>query len=331
MKELIGKEIILHVSGTVQNTNLSEFEASANAVISSINMVLETDQDFAEAKENIKACKEVEIRIGNAKNQAINSIAEVAEQNRILERLEAKFREIRLTLNRTVQSEETRRKNEIISGGFDEVKAALAASNVSHGYRVDKSDFTEAIKGKRSLEKMQEAIEELVVGKKREISALNSIFLANIESIKKAEVDFPGLFPDKNTLSLQSIEMVDVNIESRVNQYKLKQQEREQREREERDLKDRLERERAEALETERMVAEELKNSEPAKIEEKKDELLPPEINETTFSPPKEPEVEQSEIRAIFAGTRQQATTLALGLFRDARVKRIFVNGVEIV
>ena len=99
MKELEGKELVLRITGAVEQSNLVEFEKQALLVIDGIKTTLETDNDFVEAEGNIKGCQLMENRIATARSTALANTEAIAELIKTTERLEAKFRETRLLLN----------------------------------------------------------------------------------------------------------------------------------------------------------------------------------------------------------------------------------------
>lgn len=220
MKSLETKELVLKVTGEVQASNIKEFQKEALQHIANIKTELVTDQDFAEAKQVVKSCKVVEDRIANAVNQAVMSMETVAEIRTIAEKLRDKFRDTRLMLDKKVKSEEALRKSEITTGAVDEISKHLDASQVAHGFHVDIGAINDAIKNKRSLEKMKEAVAVEVDSQKQKIDDLEKLFLLNLTSIQNTEKEYPGLFPDAKRLALSPEEVVQAQIESRVNKFK---------------------------------------------------------------------------------------------------------------
>lgn len=223
MKQFESKDLVLKITGDVQASNILEFEQEAMAVIASIKTELVTDQDFAEAKENAKSCKVVETRIANAKQKAIMSMESVAEMMLVVDRLQDKFRDTRLVIEKLVKTEEAKRKNEITGNGIKEIISRVATSPVKHGFVWNQSSVLDAIKGKRSLEKMEEAVAETVAKTIEELSTLESSFLSNSLSIQASVEEYPGLFPDAKVLALSPVEVVTAQIESRIAKFKYDQ------------------------------------------------------------------------------------------------------------
>jgi len=220
MKEISSKELVLKLSGQVVNTDIYEFEKSANIVLSEINTTLVTDEDFAEAKNNVKACKKVETFISVSLKEALDEMKEVKEVTDIAEGLKAKFANTRLMLNKLVVSEETKRKFEITNKGINTVKEYLLKSDVNHAISVDVTAINNAIKNKRLIEKMQEGVDIEVEAQIEKIKILETVYQQNLLSINITEKVFPGLFPDFKKLCVSSVEVVESQIESRVNKHK---------------------------------------------------------------------------------------------------------------
>jgi hypothetical protein len=220
MKEISSKELVLKLSGQVVNTDIYEFEKSANIVLSEINTTLVTDEDFAEAKNNVKACKKVETFISVSLKEALDEMKEVKEVTDIAEGLKVKFANTRLMLNKLVVSEETKRKFEITNKGINTVKEYLLKSDVNHAISVDVTAINNAIKNKRLIEKMQEGVDIEVETQIEKIKILETMYQENLLSIHNTEKDFPGLFPDFKKLCVSSVEVVEAQIESRVNKHK---------------------------------------------------------------------------------------------------------------
>jgi hypothetical protein len=238
LESLEGKQLVLRISGAVEQSNMAEFEETALLVISSINTDLQTDEDFAAAEADIKSCQLIETRIHNARQDALNSTAAIATLITTTERLEAKFRETRLLLNRLVKTEKEARKNEILSGAKNHISGLLIKSPVKHGFVIDNKAIMEAAKNKRSLDKMREAVAEVVEEEILRLADLEETFLTNMEAIQAAEEQYPGIFPDKKNVALSPVDVVSAQVESRISNFRYNLEMQAKREREEHERKE---------------------------------------------------------------------------------------------
>lgn len=238
LESLEGKQLILRISGSVQQSNLADFEETANAVLESINLDLQTDEDFAEAEQNIKSCQLIETRLKNAKNDALNNTKEISDLISTIDRLDAKFRQTRLNLKGKVTTEKEARRNEIVDRAKNHLSGMLLQSPVRHAFAIDFKAIQEATKGKRSLSKMEVAVREVVTSEELRLANQEQDFQVNLFAIQKAERENTGLrFDDKNNLALSPPETVAAIITSRILQFKIDMQEKERKDREEAERK----------------------------------------------------------------------------------------------
>ena len=272
MKELEGTELVLRITGSVEQSNLKEFETQALEVIAGINTKLETDQDFADADVNIKGCQTMEARISTARSTALANTAAIAELIKTTERLEEKFRETRLSLSKLVVKEKDRRKAEVMTAVRDRLSDRLINSPVRHGFIANHTAITDAAKNRRSLKNLEEAVNEVIDAEILRLAGMEVSFAANLAKIEEADAQWPGLFHDKQNMALSAPETVDAVVAGRIADHRLRVAEKARKEQEEKERKERIEAElkaAAEAKEAERVAKEleEYVEAEAAKID----------------------------------------------------------------
>jgi len=144
--------LVVQVKGEIIESNVSEYCSRIRATIAGINRDLKTDEDFGQAKQDVKALKTVEDSITNGKAKAIEQMEGI---NAILKELEStsdEAKEARLELNRLIKKREAEVKEEIRD-------AALG----SLPFPAEPSDFKtieEAMKGKRTVDTLRSAADE---------------------------------------------------------------------------------------------------------------------------------------------------------------------------
>jgi len=262
-------DLILKIEGKVLSSNFDAFQESALAIVDSINTELVTDTDFIEAEDTIKLCKLTEDRLYNAKQQAVNQTVDIAELFKTIDQLSSKIRETRLNLEKSVKTEKLKRKNDVISDGVESITQVVKGSVVEFAFSTDIKAIHDAVKGKRSLEKMTEAVDEVVESEVERLDALITLFNHNRVLVEEAVEKHTGLFPDWKTICLTATETVEQTIEARINKFKLDEQEKIKRE-EEQAYRE-AERLNRHAEETERL-------NEEAIIEQHKSEDIQPEV-----------------------------------------------------
>jgi hypothetical protein len=228
----ITKDLVVKIAGSVQTSNFSEYQKDVLDEVGKINTDLVTDEHFVEAESAIKVLKVTETRIANAKQDGINQTADIADLFTMMDKLSDSIRKTRLDLEKKVKSEKLARKNKIIDDGFNRVRDFLKSSPANHGYTLNIGIFQEAVKGKKSIEKMEDAVNEAVSNEIEAIEAIEVRVRANLEKIEESEKEFPGLFFDKKQIALSLEETVDALIESRVNKYKFDLAEKKRKEEE---------------------------------------------------------------------------------------------------
>jgi hypothetical protein len=187
----------------------------------------------------------------------------VAEVKAIAEKLQVKLKDTRIMLDKKIKTEEAARKNEIVNAGINKVSEHLELTQAQHAFSVDIVAIKDAIKNKRSLESMEDAVNVVVEDQITKINDLETLYLENLVTIQKAESEYPGLFPDKKRLAVSSVEVVDAQISSRVNKYLFDMQQKKEAER--------LAREKAELKAKEEAK---LKINENTEINAKKEERI---------------------------------------------------------
>ncbi len=112
----------IEVTGKVTSSNLAEFREQAMAVIENISTDLKTDEDFANAAETVKWCKEAESRLAAAKEHALSRTVDIYEMQNTIDDISATCRAKRLELEKLV----TARKKVIRETMLFEAKTAIS-------------------------------------------------------------------------------------------------------------------------------------------------------------------------------------------------------------
>lgn len=168
----------LRIEGRVLASNLDAFKAGADAFIARLPKPddLQTDQDFADAEAAVKACEEAETRIKAAKDAAQAQMADVDAAFRLADTVAQTIRAARLALDKVVKVEKENRRAQIVNAGVETVTAHYRMINQSLGeYALQlpitlRSDMGAAIKGKRTIASIKDAIDSAVASEKIEAS-----------------------------------------------------------------------------------------------------------------------------------------------------------------
>ena len=189
----------IEVTGMVTNSNLAAFKSHALSVIGSINRDLVTDQDFADAEQTVKWCKDVEDRLKAAKQHALSQTASIDELFRTLDDIGEEARVTRLDLDKLVKAMKENRRLEILNQAAAALQDHLTVVNkrlgkcAIHSYR---ADFAGAMKGKRTIATLQDAADSELARAKIEINEKADAISYNLETYKENAAGFDFLFSD---------------------------------------------------------------------------------------------------------------------------------------
>lgn len=255
----------VEVTGMVTASNLAEFKASALAVLGGINRDLQTDDDFANAEQTVKWCKDVEDRLAATKEAVLAQTTDIEAVFRTMDEVSAETRRIRLELDKLVKAEKENRKAEIVVAGREAVVAHYAEINArmgEHALAIPAgltADLGAVIKGKKSLASMRDAIDAAVANAKVTASTQGLRVLANL-SVLGEHAEYSALFADRVQLcATKDPDDLRNLAKARIAEHQQREAERLERERERirQEELDRIEREKRaaadEAAQTEAM------------------------------------------------------------------------------
>lgn len=217
----------IELTGMVTASNLKVFEDSALAVIDSVKTTLSTDQDFADAKNAVKWCGDVEEAVAAAKKQALSQTQSIDELFSSLDRISAHARETRLKVDKLVKAQELLVKTNIKQKAELALADHIAAINKTLGKVTLPhvvSDFAGAMKNKRTIASLQDAVDtELARAKIDASQAADSIRL-NLTSLAELAVDYAFLFNDVQQLVTKTNDDLVTLIKFRISEHQKAEQ-----------------------------------------------------------------------------------------------------------
>ncbi|WP_047294053.1 YqaJ viral recombinase family protein [Pseudomonas lundensis] len=217
----------IELTGMVTASNLKVFEDSALAVIDSVKTTLSTDQDFADAKKAVKWCGDVEEAVSVAKKQALSQTQSINELFSSLDRISAHARETRLKVDKLVKAQELLVKTTIKQKAELALADHIAAINKTLGKVTLPhiiSDFAGAMKSKRTIASLQDAVDtELARAKIDASQAADSIRL-NLTSLAELAVDHAFLFSDVQQLVTKANDDLVTLIKFRISEHQQAEQ-----------------------------------------------------------------------------------------------------------
>lgn len=251
----------IEVTGMVTASNLDAFKANAMAVFGQINRELKTDADFANAEKTVKWCGDVEDRLAAAKQHALSQTASIDVLFKAIDDISAEARAVRLELDKLVKARKEAIRGELVAEGVKALADHVNALNARLGktylpISVMSADFGGAIKGKRTIDSLRDAVSTTLANAKIAASAVADRIQVNLDYLRE---DVPQghafLFSDLASIVLKENDDFRTLIDSRILAHKTK------RDQEEADTRERIraeEQAKAEAAvrEAERVKAE---------------------------------------------------------------------------
>jgi len=218
----------IEVSGMVIASNLADYRDHALAVFASINRKLETDQHFADSEKAIKWCGEVESRANAAWDHALSQTASIDELRIVLFSVRDEARNLRLELEKLVKNRKEEIRNEVVSEGRKSLVDYVAEMNKELGRElmpVILADFNGAIKNKRTIESLRNAVNtELAKAKVDARNAANKI-IANLNEYTVGNgAEYEHLFPDLKALVLKDPDDFKATFKLRITEFAAKEQ-----------------------------------------------------------------------------------------------------------
>lgn len=247
----------IEVRGMVAASNLAEFQQHAMAVINGISTDLQTDEDFASAEKTVKWCSEVERRLEDAKAAALSQTADIDDLFRAIDSIREETRAKRLSLDKAVKARKESIRAEIVSAGKRAIEDHCAALESGLGVALPRPDcdFAGAIKGRKLLSAMRDAVDTALARAKIEANETAERIRTNL-AILAEHPDHRFLFADLQSIIAKPAEDFTALVKVRVSEHQAAAAAKEQAARDAREAEERVRREAEAQAQREREEAE---------------------------------------------------------------------------
>lgn len=222
----------VEVTGMVTASNLAEFKVHAFEVFAGINTALETDQQFADADKAVKWCGDVEERLAAAKQHALSQTESIDLLFRTIDDIAAEARRVRLDLSKKIDSEKLNRRNKIMADGAkalaDHVHALNERLGVSYmPMSAAQADFAGAMKGKKTITSLKEAVAQTLANAKIAASAVADKIQINMQVLARVPEEYRTLFPDAGIIVQKAADDFEALVSSRLATHKAAEEKKE--------------------------------------------------------------------------------------------------------
>jgi predicted phage-related endonuclease len=226
-EKLVAKEMMalpkLEISlvGNVSASNLVAYESTALTFIDNISTDLLTDQDFIDAEGAVKFCQNGEKELEEVKKRALSDTADIAALFETIDTLKESMRQKRLTLDKLVKSRKAEIKADIKAKAVSQYEQLISFVNAKVGVQVATTvaDFDGAMKGKRTIESLENAIDCELARVKIELTQTGELIDANLSTLTDLAANHRFLFNDFAQLVLKPTEDLINLIKMRITEH----------------------------------------------------------------------------------------------------------------
>lgn len=213
------------VKGTITQSNLTVYKSTALEIIEGINLKLESDHDFATAEQDIKFLSNAEKELANAKKQILGQTADIDQAFKTIDHLTKSMSIKRLALDKLVKNQKTVIKENIVSGARDDLSAYIVNlykdSNVPSNIQLGiTGNFAGAIKGKRNIDSMQNAVDTELAERKIAAFELADLVKTNYSILNDRAADHLFLFNDLPNIIEKSSDDFLLVVNSRLDEHR---------------------------------------------------------------------------------------------------------------
>lgn len=215
--------LLVELRGSVVSNNLPAFKEHAFAVIESLKGELVTDQDFADAEQQVKWCLDIEQKIKAAKEHGLSQMGDVYAVLNALDDVGEAFRQHRLSRDREVKAEKDNRRKQIRLTAENNFAEHLQALNKRLGLVLlpeINCDIIGAMRGKRTMASLEDAANTEVANAKVHATQIAESMEQNLKTIDELGGDHRYLFADKQSLALRDPEELRSLISARIVTHK---------------------------------------------------------------------------------------------------------------
>jgi predicted phage-related endonuclease len=216
-------------------SNLDVFEVAVRAYINNLPTKPATDQEFADADAGCKAMSRAEDALSQVKTQTLGQVASVDYVVRTADMLADLCRTTRLALEKLVKARKEAIRTEIVEAAratFREHCTALDARLGRPYMPAVASNFAEVIKGKKTVESLQNAVDTEMARAKVEANAVADKIQANLATLEQQGDDYKHLFADTAQIVLKAPDDLTALVKSRISDFKASEEKRLEAERE---------------------------------------------------------------------------------------------------
>jgi putative phage-type endonuclease len=225
-------------------SNLDAFGSQLRAFVERLPARPSTDQEFADAEQGCKILQKAQDALEQAEAAALAQTADIEQMRRTVANYVELARTTRLTLEKVVKARKDQIRVELVQEAETAVARHIGALNERLGRMLMPqipTPFGAAIRGKKTIDSMREALNIAITQCKLEANAIADRIQINLAKIDAVDAKYAHLLQDLQTLALKQPDDLDAALKARIADYE---------QRMEREVQERLRRQEEERART---------------------------------------------------------------------------------
>ena len=214
----------IQVNGSISLiTNLQKFGARLTEFVAGINKEPSDDQGFADAEQAIKTLQNAQDALEAAESNALAQTADIDDMRKTVKLYADTARTTRLMLEKMVKARKESIRAEIVQAAgiaFSAHIESLESETRPIQLTVTRPDFAAAIKGKRTIASLRDAVDTALANGKIAADAIAKDVRAKLSWCKESSAGFGFLFNDLAQIISKPMDDFQLVITSRIEKYK---------------------------------------------------------------------------------------------------------------
>jgi putative phage-type endonuclease len=203
-------------------SNLPEFGVALRAFIERIPTRPSTDQQFADCESACKALKKAEDALESSETHALAQMLDVNDLRRTIADLRNLARQTRLASEKAVTARKEQVRLEIVQDGNAALREHIIALNKRLGFHYMPTivaDFAGAVKGKRTVDSLRDAVNTTLANAKIQASAIADKIQHNL-ALLNDELEYSFLFADAAHIVQKDADDFTALVKNRITAHK---------------------------------------------------------------------------------------------------------------
>ncbi|WP_278384323.1 YqaJ viral recombinase family protein [Alteromonas mediterranea] len=280
------------MNGLALESNLEAYKQAATDLVALSEKALESDQDFADAEARQKVFTKAEKDIKDACDRVMGEIDSIDTFVKDMRFISEQIRQARLAEGKQIKARKEELRQEILNKANQEASNALNEAMAKVNAKLPNFDFNPAgaMKGKRTIESLQDAADGEVAKAKIQINEFVELAMGNALHLSTQAQGYDFLFNDWAQIAFKPTEDFKMLVTTRIATYQAEQKAKEeaQRERIRQEEQAKLQREAEARARAEREAEAQKKREEQAKRDAEEKARVDAEVEQ-------KPEIEKKE------------------------------------